>query len=113
MTATVTRPAGSEVIEEARETFRHARATSSQWPAVSWDANVAALRALGVALKRWDDLRCGIIPPWLTGFEPGAEGLGKALRQAADYAWDAAEDVCELIGENEMAAAAAGDGGTA
>lgn len=108
-TATATRPAaGAETAAGARETFRLARAAG--WPDGDRDAIVAALRDLGTALKHWDDLRCGVVPWWLDGIRSGADGLDGALRQAADIAWDASERVTGLIGENMLAAAAAGDG---
>jgi hypothetical protein len=108
--ATITRPpAGAEVIEEARETFRAARAAT--WPDGDRDGIVAAVRALGTAVQHWDDLRNGTLPWWLDGIRPGADSRDDALRRAADIAWEASEEVTGLIGENEMAAATAGDGG--
>jgi hypothetical protein len=97
MTAVITRPpAGAEVIEEAR-----ARAV-----AIAWDVyrQSQGLPFTGDLLKAQSAL--------FALLEPHTRTLGKP-QDAPDVAaiFLATEDLFAAIGENEMAAAAAGDGG--
>ncbi len=108
MTATLTCPAGSETAEEARQVLSRAKA-AYPWPDGDREAIVSAVRDLSRALKRWYDLRNGIVSALFPGMRPG--GRDDALRLAADDAWTASEEVRELTGENIVAAAAAGTGG--
>ena len=107
--ATITAPAGHEVtIAEAQAVFPRAKAISPEWPDAGRKAIGIAVWDLAVALRRYYDLRCGIVPRWCPGIDMRSGGLAAVLRMAADDAWEAAEEVTAVIGEYYGAAPAAG-----
>ena len=110
MTATVITEAPAELpydaflIGQAYDVFT--RAKGVEWPEPSDKAIGGAFLDLAQALKAYWDLRNGIVPAWFPGMTPGPEGFAKALRMAAENAWEKAEELArvELIAQHRMAA---------
>ena len=90
-----------------------ARAKTVEWPDPARRLIGNAVLDLAEALKSYWDLRNGIVPPGSLGIPAGREGFEKALRAAAEDAWEAAEKVLEVIGEHcrpKLAAWVTGEG---
>jgi hypothetical protein len=100
-------PYDAFLIGQAYEVFD--RAKDVEWPEPSDKAIGNAFLDLGAALKAYWDLRNGIVPAWFPGMAPGPEGFAKALRMAAENAWEKAE---ELVRAEQMAALSGSEGET-
>jgi hypothetical protein len=97
-------PYDAFLIGQAHGVFDHAK--SAEWPEPDRKAIGGAFLDLGAALKAYWDLRNGIVPAWFPGMTPGPEGFARALRMAAENAWEKAEELtrAELISQDRMAA---------
>jgi len=97
-------PYDAFLIGQALEVFTRAR--TAEWPEPDRKAIGGAFLDLGAAMKAYWDLRNGIVPAWFPGMTPGPEGFAKALRMAAENAWEKAEELArvELIAQHRMAA---------
>ena len=82
----------------------YARAMAVQWPDPGRRVIGNAMLDLAEALKRYWNLRNGIVPRYLPGIEAGPEGFAKALRMVAEETWEAAGDVTEAVREHIGAA---------
>ncbi len=103
-------PYDAMLAAEAQEVFT--RAKSREWPEPGRTAIMNAAWDLGMALKRYHDLRHGLVPRYLPGIEAGPAGFAKALRMVAEEAWEAAGDVTEAVREHAGDKAAAYVSGT-
>ena len=84
-------PYDAYLIGQAHGAFDHAK--SVEWPEAARKVIGGAFLDLGAALKAYWDLRNGIVPAWFPGMTPGPEGFAKALRMAAENAWEKAEEL--------------------
>jgi len=103
-------PYDALLISQAHEVFT--RAKSVGWSEPGREDIGTAVMGLAGALKRYWDLRNGIVPPGSLGIPAGREGFARALRAAAEDAWEAADEV-EAIREHcgtGMAALTGGEG---
>ena len=83
------------LITQATETFRRARLVPDWNDSTGMIAD--AFWGLCIALKRYRDIRLGIIPAWLPGLPAGPEAAATARQYAAEGAQEAATDLIHML----------------
>jgi hypothetical protein len=86
------------VIASATATYTRAMAVFAADP--EWDREETVRDCfwdLAIRLRRYHDLCRGIVPAWFPGIKAGPEGYAAALRHAADYAAETAQELVILL----------------